>query len=151
MSITTTRQPDWHATLEQLGFGLRSSSQTYVRDEFTFTRGRNGSALSMCCDLDDEKLLTEPLGRPGLWKPVKAHDNTVWRFDIDMEELAQIQPVADEDGQTPNSALEAVLRWAIQTASGEVPHVRLGKAILYPVDSLREWLARQVEGKGGVL
>ena len=39
--------------------------------------------------------------------------------------------------------------WSM-TASGEVPHVRLGRAILYPIDSLREWLARQVEGKGGV-
>lgn len=39
--------------------------------------------------------------------------------------------------------------WAM-TASGEVPHLRLGKAVLYPVDSLREWLAQQVEGKGGV-
>ena len=29
------------------------------------------------------------------------------------------------------------------TDRGAVPHVRLGKAILYPVDSLREWLQRQ--------
>ena len=28
------------------------------------------------------------------------------------------------------------------TDRGVVPHVRLGKAILYPVDSLREWLQR---------
>ena len=26
------------------------------------------------------------------------------------------------------------------TDRGVVPHVRLGKAVLYPVDSLREWL-----------
>ncbi len=29
------------------------------------------------------------------------------------------------------------------TDRGVVPHIRLGKAILYPVDSLREWLQRQ--------
>ena len=34
------------------------------------------------------------------------------------------------------------------TNKGVVPHVRLGKAILYPVDSLREWLKR--EAKQGV-
>ena len=29
------------------------------------------------------------------------------------------------------------------TDRGVVPHVRMGKAILYPVDSLRAWLLRQ--------
>ena len=29
------------------------------------------------------------------------------------------------------------------TNQGIVPHVRLGKRIVYPVDSLREWLRRQ--------
>jgi len=29
------------------------------------------------------------------------------------------------------------------TDRGVVPHVRLGKAILYPVDSLRDWLRQQ--------
>ncbi|MHC4071463.1 MAG: helix-turn-helix domain-containing protein [Planctomycetota bacterium] len=33
------------------------------------------------------------------------------------------------------------------TDKGVVPHVRLGKAILYPVDSLREWLQRQAREK----
>ena len=31
------------------------------------------------------------------------------------------------------------------TDRGQVPHIRLGKAILYPVDSLRDWLKRQVQ------
>jgi excisionase family DNA binding protein len=31
------------------------------------------------------------------------------------------------------------------TDRGVVPHVRLGKAILYPVDSLRDWLQRQAQ------
>lgn len=31
------------------------------------------------------------------------------------------------------------------TDKGVVPHVRLGKAILYPVDSLRDWLRQQAQ------
>jgi excisionase family DNA binding protein len=31
------------------------------------------------------------------------------------------------------------------TDRGVVPHVRLGKAILYPVDSLQEWLRQQAK------
>ena len=40
------------------------------------------------------------------------------------------------------------------TERGEIPHIRLGKAILYPVDSLRHWLKGQaqddnIENNGG--
>ena len=31
--------------------------------------------------------------------------------------------------------------WSL-TDCGEIPHVRLGSVILYPVDVLREWLAK---------
>lgn len=31
------------------------------------------------------------------------------------------------------------------TDKGVIPHIRLGKAILYPVDSIREWLKREAE------
>ena len=31
------------------------------------------------------------------------------------------------------------------TSKGKIPYVRLSKAILYPVDSLRDWLKRQAE------
>lgn len=34
------------------------------------------------------------------------------------------------------------------TDRGLVPHIRLGKAILYPVDSLREWLKEQAQAGG---
>jgi excisionase family DNA binding protein len=33
------------------------------------------------------------------------------------------------------------------TSWGLVPHIRLGKAVLYPVDSLREWLQREAREK----
>ena len=36
------------------------------------------------------------------------------------------------------------------TERGAIPHIRLGKAILYPVDSLRKWLIRQA-GQGTVI
>jgi excisionase family DNA binding protein len=36
------------------------------------------------------------------------------------------------------------------THHGDIPHVRIGRTILYPVDALREWLNRQAEAaKGG--
>jgi excisionase family DNA binding protein len=37
------------------------------------------------------------------------------------------------------------LLWSL-TNQGLVPHVRCGKAILYPVEQLREWLAAQSKG-----
>lgn len=33
-------------------------------------------------------------------------------------------------------------------ASG-IPHVRLGKAVVYPIDELRRWLAEQAQRKRG--
>jgi len=49
----------------------------------------------------------------------------------------------------PREAAQAIgiserLLWE-WTNRGLVPHVRLGKAILYPVDSLREWLKKQAK------
>jgi excisionase family DNA binding protein len=32
--------------------------------------------------------------------------------------------------------------WAL-TASGDVPHVRIGRAVRYPADALAEWVARR--------
>lgn len=37
------------------------------------------------------------------------------------------------------------LLWGL-TARGEVPCVRLGRAVVYPVAQLRDWLAAQAEG-----
>jgi excisionase family DNA binding protein len=35
------------------------------------------------------------------------------------------------------------------THNNEIPHIRMGKAILYPVDALRRWLeSRVVEQRG---
>lgn len=34
------------------------------------------------------------------------------------------------------------LLWS-KTNCGEIPHVRIGRAVLYPVESLREFLARE--------
>lgn len=39
------------------------------------------------------------------------------------------------------------LLWSM-TNRGEIPHVRLGRAVVYPVDELRRWLAEQAS-KGG--
>lgn len=45
---------------------------------------------------------------------------------------------------TPNQAAEALAisprkLWGM-TASGEIPHVRLGRCVRYPVDDLRRWI-----------
>lgn len=36
------------------------------------------------------------------------------------------------------------LLWS-KTNSGEIPHVRIGRSVLYPIDLLREWLAQQAK------
>ena len=40
------------------------------------------------------------------------------------------------------------LLWS-KTNVGEIPHVRVGKAVLYPVDLLRDWLADGARKRGG--
>ena len=37
------------------------------------------------------------------------------------------------------------LLWS-KTNCGEIPHVRIGRAVVYPVDLLREYLAEQAKG-----
>jgi excisionase family DNA binding protein len=62
------------------------------------------------------------------------------------------------DGAVPRLALRpkeasqaigigARLLWQL-TNQGRIPHVRLGKRVVYPVDQLREWLAEQSKGGG---
>ena len=34
--------------------------------------------------------------------------------------------------------------WSL-TNRGAIPHLRIGKAIIYPVDVLRDWLAKEAE------
>jgi excisionase family DNA binding protein len=36
------------------------------------------------------------------------------------------------------------LLWSM-TNNGQIPHVRLGRAIVYPVDELKSWLAEQAK------
>jgi excisionase family DNA binding protein len=38
--------------------------------------------------------------------------------------------------------------WTL-TKANEVPHTRLGKSVLYPVDALRRWLDARANGQGG--
>ena len=62
---------------------------------------------------------------------------------------------SSNDGDTPRLSLRPRdaakalgigerLLWS-KTNAGEIPHLRIGKAVLYPVDALREWLAAQTE------
>ena len=50
----------------------------------------------------------------------------------------------------PRQAAEALAisprkLWAM-TASGEIPHVRLGRSVRYPVDDLQRWIDDQKKG-----
>ena len=51
---------------------------------------------------------------------------------------------------TPLQAAEALAisprkLWGM-TATGEIPHVRLGRSVRYPVDDLRKWINSHKEG-----
>jgi len=35
------------------------------------------------------------------------------------------------------------------TNRGEIPHVRIGRSVRYPVEDLRAWLSQRTNGKGG--
>ncbi|HPM22944.1 MAG TPA: helix-turn-helix domain-containing protein [Phycisphaerae bacterium] len=66
---------------------------------------------------------------------------------------------ADDANTTPRLALRPKdatkalgigprLLWSM-TNRGEIPHVRMGRAVVYPVDELRRWLSEQAQKKGG--
>ena len=70
------------------------------------------------------------------------------------DEPSTTRSTIDHDGDPPRLALRpkeaakalgigARLLWSL-TNQGLIPHLRLGKAIIYPVDLLRTWLADQV-------
>jgi excisionase family DNA binding protein len=40
------------------------------------------------------------------------------------------------------------LLWSM-TNRGEIPHERMGRAVVYPVDELRRWLSEQAQKNGG--
>jgi len=51
---------------------------------------------------------------------------------------------------TPQQAAEALAisprkLWGM-TASGEIPHIRLGRSVRYPVDHLQHWINEQKKG-----
>ena len=51
----------------------------------------------------------------------------------------------------PREAAEAIgisvrTLWTL-TQKGEIPHTRLGRSVLYPVEALRRWLQARSEGK----
>ncbi len=50
-------------------------------------------------------------------------------------------------GLRPREAAKALgigerILWS-KTNAGEIPHLRIGRAIVYPVDMLRNWMAEQ--------
>lgn len=67
----------------------------------------------------------------------------------DRRDVGRVLPVL---AMRPAEAAEALgvsarLLWSM-TKSGEIPHTRLGRAVIYPVDELRAWLAERATGEG---
>lgn len=65
---------------------------------------------------------------------------------------------ADDENTTPRLALRPKdatkalgigprLLWSM-TNRGEIPHVRIGRAVVYPLDELRRWLAEKAKNGG---
>lgn len=60
-----------------------------------------------------------------------------------------IQPLAVRAAQAARIlGIGERLLWSL-TNQGEIPHVRIGRAIVYPVDALRDWLRERAARKGG--
>lgn len=77
----------------------------------------------------------------------------------DVRDLPARPGTTDEENATPQLALRpkdatkalgigSRLLWSM-TNRGEIPHVRLGRAVVYPVDELRRWLSEQARKKEG--
>lgn len=67
-----------------------------------------------------------------------------------MNETPDLLTNAKRLGLRRREAAEALgiserLLW-VKTNCGEIPHCRIGRTIVYPIDQLREWLAGQVKG-----
>lgn len=70
---------------------------------------------------------------------------------LDGRDTAEVKPLA----LRPRQAAAALgigqrLLWDL-TKRGEIPHIRLGRAVVYPIESLRRWLDQQSAraGAGG--
>lgn len=67
-----------------------------------------------------------------------------------MNETPDLLTAANRLALRPKEAAAALgiserLLWA-KTNCGEIPHCRIGRAIVYPTALLREWLAQQAKG-----
>lgn len=72
--------------------------------------------------------------------------------------VQELRPVADPlkvDGKLALRPKDAAVAIGISermlfelTKNGQVPHRRIGRAVVYPVDLLREWMNRTDQGDG---
>jgi len=71
--------------------------------------------------------------KPQLATDRQAPDDATLRLALRPREAAKALGISER------------LLWG-KTRIGEIPHIRVGRAVLYPVDMLREWLAERIEG-----
>jgi excisionase family DNA binding protein len=71
-------------------------------------------------------------------------------MDATTPERADITPQLALRPKEAAKALDIGVRllWSL-TNRGEIPHVRLGRRIVYPISALEAWLAEKARGKGG--
>ena len=63
-----------------------------------------------------------------------------------LEEVADVPVLALRPKQAARMlGIGERLLWS-KTNAGEIPHARIGRAVVYPVDALRAWLNHQAEG-----
>ncbi|MGB0714684.1 MAG: helix-turn-helix domain-containing protein [Phycisphaerae bacterium] len=67
-----------------------------------------------------------------------------------MKPDARVKPSPPVLALRPKEAAQALgisdrLLWT-KTNCGEIPHIKIGRATLYPVDALRHWLDKQIPG-----
>ncbi len=64
-----------------------------------------------------------------------------------MQNSTPVEPTLLLTAQQAAKALSISPRklWGM-TASGEIPHIRLGRCVRYPVDDLRQWIDEQKKG-----
>jgi excisionase family DNA binding protein len=105
---------------------------------------RSFDAFLPRCSASCRRTLRQRLCKPRFAASDSLENKTMATEKVTMESLA-LRP--REAAKALGVSERSLWEW---THRGDVPHVRIGRTIMYPVDSLREWLNRQAnKAKGG--
>jgi len=119
--MTAALATNCETTLAAMGFRQARSRNEYCCEQFTFRAEGRWATLSTRGRLTSRDPLVETFGRPGLWKPIIDSDGVTWHFDMRVAEDARLDIDVVDGDEEERSPLEAMLRWALETADGRVP------------------------------